>query len=259
MKIIKNVRKVITAVLIFGTTVSFAQRWAGSSRPYIPDNNNASSYYVPPPKLPPDWRISFVPQDPWRAINGQTNYVKIDGVEFNGQVVDITSDGIRIDGEWGSLGFPSHREDFLVANFPYQVVNDETISFSEHLMAWYVGTYAYGTVNGGSRTIHKLDYGVPCGPNPDKLAALQREIQEESEIKRQAELRKLESLKEAATNGDSSAQYSLSVHYLYGVGGCETNKDAAIFWLSKSAAQGNMMASNDLVQVQANTNNISSR
>lgn len=241
---------------LFMPLTSNAQRWVGVSRPYIGDYNNAGSYYVPTPAPPPDWRISFVPKDPWRAINGHTNYVKLDGVEFSGQVVDVTSGGIRIDGVWGTLGLPGHREDFLVVNFPYEVVNDETIQMSEHLMAWYVGTYAYETVNGASRTIHKLDYGVPCGPNPDQIAALQKEMQEKAEVQHQAELKKLETLKEGATNGDSAMQYSLGVHYLYGVGGCETNKDAAIFWLSKSAAQGNMDASNDLGAIEVNTNNM---
>ncbi|HTV42900.1 MAG TPA: hypothetical protein VMF08_20210 [Candidatus Sulfotelmatobacter sp.] len=254
-----SIMAIVFALLV--PSVSDAQRWVSPSRPYIGDYNNAGSYYVPSPAYtpPPDWRVSFVPKDPWRAVNGQTNYVKLTGVEFSGQVVDITSDGVRIDGEWGKLGVPEHREDFLVANFPYEVVNDQTIPLSEHLMAWYSGTYAYETVNGASRTIHKLDYGAPCGPNPDQIAALEKEMQEEAEIRHQTELKKLEPLKEGATNGDSGMQYSLGVHYLYGIGGCETNKQAAVFWLSKSAAQGNMMASNDLAQIVASTNNISLR
>jgi hypothetical protein len=259
MKILKTLNKGAYIVLIFVSSVSSAQRWAGTSRPYIPDDSHFGNYYQPSPAPPRDWRISFVPKDPWRMINGQTNYVKLDGVEFSGQVVDILPNGIRINGRWGKLGVASQEEDFFVANYPYQVVSDTMISSYEHLMAWYVGTYTYATVNGGSRTIHKLDYGIPCGPYPEKTAALQKQIQEEKQFQRETELKKIESLKEAATNGDGAAQYSLGIHYLHGIAGCETNKDAAIFWLSKSAAQGNITASNDLDEVKLNTNNMVSQ
>lgn len=52
-------------------------------------------------------------------------------------------------------------------------------------------------------------------------------------------------LQPKATNGESSAQCSLGLHYLKGQG-CETNKTLAVFWLQKAADQGDSEASNKL-------------
>ena len=121
-------------------------------------------------------------------------------------------------------------------------------------MAWYSGTYTYQTVNGGSRTIRKLEYGVPCAPDMANVEAMQRQIDEAQKEaqEKQEELvsKQFERLAESATNGDSGAQYSLGIHYLNGIG-CETNHDEAVFWLTKSAAQGNMDASNDLQTIES--------
>jgi hypothetical protein len=217
-----------------------------------------------------DWRTSFVPIDPWRAIGGQTNFVKLNGVEFCGKIVDVTRDGVRVEGDWGLLGtvyYPplgwgnyNHEgeyNDFFVANFPYKVFPGEIIPSDQRLMAWYVGDYTYKTVSGGSQTIRKLDYGTPCGPNPVLLAARQKQKQEAAEKRRETEMRKIEELEHDATKGDSSAQYSLAIHYLHGFG-CETNEVLGIFWLSKAAAQGNIDASNDLQAIESPSTNSAS-
>jgi Sel1 repeat len=210
-----------------------------------------------------DWRLTFIPIDPWRAVDGQTNYVKLDGVEFCGKIVDVTAQGIRIEGEWGKLGslyypangwaftsVPPEYPDYFVTNWPYVAFPGETIPSSKRLMAWTTdGTYTYKTVRGDSRTIRELDYGVPCGPNPVLLAAIQKHIQDEQEQKHEREARQVEFLERDATNGDSSAQYSLGIHYLHGIG-CETNEVKGLFWLIKSAAQGNIDASNDLQEIE---------
>jgi S1-C subfamily serine protease len=52
-----------------------------------------------------------------------------------------------------------------------------------------------------------------------------------------------------ASNGDASAQCSLGLHYLNGLG-CETNPKQAIYWLQKAAEQGNLEASNKLVRLK---------
>lgn len=55
--------------------------------------------------------------------------------------MDVTKDGVRIEGEFGELFgtgyFPGvyDYEDFFVANFPFDVVNDQVIPASQHLMA----------------------------------------------------------------------------------------------------------------------------
>ena len=53
-----------------------------------------------------------------------------------------------------------------------------------------------------------------------------------------------------ATNGDAGSQYSLGMHYLNGMG-CETNREQAIEWLQKAAAQGYAAASNKLVALHS--------
>lgn len=214
-----------------------------------------------------DWRLSFVPRDPWRAIGGQTNYVKLRGVEFCGKILNVMSDGIRIEGEWGNLGtvyypplgwgnsmnLPQYT-DFFVANFPYKVVRGQIIPSEKHLMAWYAGSYTYKTINGANRTIFKLDYGVPCGPNPVLLAAAQKQLQKDREQRRQTQLRRIQQLERDANNGDSSAQYSLGIHYMYGIG-CQTNEVKGLFWLIKASSHGNLDASNDLREIEIESTN----
>ena len=201
---------------------------------------------------------NFIPRDPWRVLNGRTNYIKINGREFCGKVVDVTSDGIRIEGEFDELFAASYRgdifkdakyPDFFVANYPFSVINDQIIKETDHQMAWSVGTYTYSTVNGGSRTIKKLDYGIPCDP-PAELIQKQNEAAKAKmiAIKKKAlegQTNVVHWLLSQATNGSASTQYSLGLHYLNGQG-CETNKEQAIFWLQKAAAQGDLQASNKL-------------
>ena len=214
-----------------------------------------------------DWRTTFVPLDPWRAIGGQTNYVKLDGVQFCGKIVDVTPHGIRIEGEWGQLGTvyypvngwgdnPDQPEyaDYFVTNYPYKATTGGIISSAKRLMAWYAGTCTYNTANGGSRTIGMLDYRIPCGPDPVWLAVEQKQTQDAAEKRRESDLRKIELLERDATNGDSSAQYSLGFHYLHGIG-CETNQVTGIYWLLQAAAQGNMSASNDLQEYEFESTN----
>jgi hypothetical protein len=210
--------------------------------------------------------MSFIPLDPWRAIGGQTNYVKLDGVEFCGKILNVTREGVIIEGEWGALGtvyYPRNGwfdytqepeyNDFFVANFPYQTAVGNIIPSDKHLMAWSAGDYTYQTGD-ASRTIRKLDYGVPCGPDPVLLAARQKQLQEAEEKRRERDLRRIRELEHDAKNGDSSAQYSLAIHYLHGIG-CETNEVQGIYWLIKATAQGNMDASNDLQEIESSSTN----
>ena len=201
----------------------------------------------------------FIPRHPWRVLNGITNYVKLQGVEFCGKVVDITPNGVRIEGQYGTLCstgyYPADYSynDFFVANYPFEVVDGQIISSEEHLMAWYVGTYTYTTVNGSSRTIRKLDYGIPCGPAPEfvqeQIEAARAKAILDKEKWEQGQINAVKWLQSQATNGDAGAQCSLGGHYLNGQG-CETNREQAIFWLQKSAAQGDIEASNKLASLQ---------
>lgn len=205
-------------------------------------------------------RQAFVPHDPWRVFYGITNYVKLRGVEFSGKVMDITSGGVRIQGEFGTLfgtdyspDSEQNYDDFFIAHYPYDVVNGQVIPSSYHLMAWYVGTYTYTTVNGGSRTIRKLDYGIPSDPAPEFIqqqidAAKAKAILDKQKYE-QGQINAVRWLQSQATNGVAYAQCSLGEHYLNGQG-CETNRDQAIYWLQKSASQGYIEASNKLATLQ---------
>ncbi|HTV41457.1 MAG TPA: hypothetical protein VMF08_12820 [Candidatus Sulfotelmatobacter sp.] len=206
--------------------------------------------------------MSFIPIHPWRAIGGQTNYVKLNGVQFCGKIVEVMPQGIRIEGEWGPLGtvyypvngwvnlaVPPEYGDYFVTNYPFNAIKGGIIASAARLMAWYAGTYTYKTANGESRTIEKLDYGVPCGPNPVLLAASQKQIQQAAENRRESQSRVVKFLERDAENGDSSAQYGLGIHYLRGIG-CDTNEALAIFWMMKAAKQGNASASNDLQELE---------
>lgn len=45
---------------------------------------------------------NFIPKDPWRKIDGQTNYAKGDGwVIFSGNVLEVQATGIRVEGVYG--------------------------------------------------------------------------------------------------------------------------------------------------------------
>lgn len=205
---------------------------------------------------------NFIPENPWREVNGETNYIKINGQEFCGKVVDVTKDGVRIDGEWGDFDntgyFPNSYDykDFFVANYPFDVVTDHIIESNEHQMARYVGTYTYSTVNGGSRTIQKLDYGTPCEP-PAELVKQKIEAKLAADVivkKRadEAQVKVITWLQTQATNGSASAQCSLGEHYLTGQG-CETNVEQGVYWLNKAAQQGSVEASNRLSTLRPQT------
>lgn len=125
----------------------------------------------------------YDPKDPMREINGRifsltwrdTNFVR-----FGGTVRQVVKDGVIIEGAFGG-----HYGEFLLVNFPYQVVEDQGIPETDamtktYLCAMPAGTYTYTTVMGASRTISKLDYGeiyVPPPPaplTPEQIAAAKK-------------------------------------------------------------------------------------
>jgi len=223
---------------------------------------------------------NFIPKDPWREIEGQTNYAKGNGwVQFHGKVLEVQPNGIRVEGDCVMPGvgttihpeqgeniptgvgpFTTHVEEFFVNNYPYQCTESENLSLSENLTAREVGVYTYQTAMGGSRTIPKLDYGVPCDI-PEWFIKQQREQADaahaaakatiEAQKKKAFELQKhaVEWLLSQATNGSASAQCSLGIHYLNGQG-VETNKETAVYWLTQAANHGDIEASNTLAKLK---------
>lgn len=198
----------------------------------------------------------FVPRQPWRDFDGVTNYVLGIGVEFAGKVKQVVADGIIINGEYGPIFSTDYSDsnrykypDFLVENYPFNVADDYAFSSDRHLMAKLSGVYTYETSGGATRTINKLDYGTPCaapGWYLNQISAAQDAAQRTARIKLQKSFITLSMM---ATNGDPGAQYSLGIRYLKG-SGCETNLEQAVYWLTKSAGQGDIEASNKLATLK---------
>ena len=198
---------------------------------------------------------NFVPFPPWRVFNGSTNYVKAGGVEFCGRVMEMTPGGARIDGTFGPLfttsydpALPNHTS-FIVTNLPPDLVRRGALPADQHFMAWPAGSYAPAT----GAAIAKLDYGVACAPpppSPEQLAMLKARQDPEHQHWWLMQSNAVRSLSTDAEGGDAGAQYSLALHYLNGVG-CETNREQAMYWLQKSAAQGYSEASNKLAVLQS--------
>jgi hypothetical protein len=216
---------------------------------------------------------NFVPKDPWRAIDGQTNYAKGEGwAAFSGKVLEVQPTGIRVNGSYGIPPdiFPEENRGsgiFFVSGFPYQVAENEIIDGRNKYTAKENGVYTYPTAIGGTSTIRKLDYGIPRDP-PEWFIKQQKEQADaakaaasaavEAQKKKAFELQKraVEWLLSDATNhtplmpnGSASAQRSLGFHYLNGQG-VETNKEAAVYWFTQAANQGDIEASNTLTKLK---------
>lgn len=188
----------------------------------------------------------FVPKDPWREINGKTNYAKGDGwVQFEGKVLESQPDGVRIEGWYGMPGsFGSPHMEFFVANFPYKLADGEYLGPLQNLTARESGIHAYRTVLGGSRSLRKLEYGNSCAqpglpqPSAEQQVAAAAAAAAKRVTQRAAELKRHEDL---AANGDAYGQLKMGERYLKG-DGVDEDKSKALDLLLKSAAQGNTAA-----------------
>jgi predicted heme/steroid binding protein len=135
-----------------------------------------------------------------------------------------------------------------IKNYPGDAVDGKSIN----VLAMRTGTY-----NWNDTPLAIYDCGKPYVPPPPTAEQIQAEQQAAKaaadQQKQKAFLAQSNAvvwLQPQVTNGDSSAQYSLGLHYLNGQG-CETNRDLAVFWLTKATAQGDVDASNKLVTLKA--------
>ncbi len=127
-----------------------------------------------------------------------------------------------------------------------------------------LATYAMqtGTTNFAGSTMELWDCGSP--PGPDLVKQVETEAAQEQSLlekERKEKLRAMRSneyavqartvrwLQSQATNGSSSAQCSLGLHYFKGQG-CETNRELAIYWLKKAAGQGDTEAKDTLARMK---------
>lgn len=221
-----------------------------------------------------DWKAerakseySFLPSDMWRKIDNQAVYAKgEDWVQFIGIVVAVKPYGVFISGGYGKPPYDNDfnnrpRIEFIVKNYPYQAAYGDTIASSKKFTAKDSGVFSFTNTVGGTTTIHQLDYGKPCEIPPEIVKQKTQEIKDRNEAIRLADKKKRDDSEQRAalflinqaTNGTASVQYSLGSRYLIG-NGVETNKVLAIYWLTQSANQGDLAASNQLVKLSAPVN-----
>ena len=115
----------------------------------------------------------FTPEDPMRTMVDDNKTLNVsalrgkDGwVRFEGKVVEVQPNGIRLQGYYDGYGSDEDTVDFFVAHFPYNAAEGDWVGTHLFYLAKEAGTYTYTTVFGGSRTIRKLEYEIPYTPPP---------------------------------------------------------------------------------------------
>lgn len=186
---------------------------------------------------------------------------------YSFKVVDVTSEGCRIQ--------INYNEDYFLYGF--NGYSDRTYG---EIYSKSFGDYTYKTVIGSERRIPALKYldndsvevkeylRLEMQRNDKRQKMLRKEeikrqellreenakrqellkaeedkMLREAEIKRQEINRRVINFKlMKATNDYDSYQYEVGIMYLNGTTGIETNKNLAIYWLTKSAKQNNINA-----------------
>ena len=142
--------------------------------------------------------------------------------------------------------------DFYLLNYPFATRVGSSIDCLA-LPTATKGFWDYGKPFSGDISQFKIVYRV----RPTGIVAENRYSPEEKQaMKQAADAKTVTWLLAQATNGSSSAEYSLGLRYLNGQG-VETNKALAIEWLRKAAAQGNTEASNRLEKLATVQTNLS--
>ena len=170
------------------------------------------------------------------------------------KVLDVTKEGCRV---WS---------DFYEADlFIYGIDGYSDRHYTSYIVP--IGSYSYITVNGATRKIPAYKVVSDQDVATRALAARERAqaakaekdkadqeqmkrdrerqawynkaIEEQNKTtKRMVSMRVFEFRKEQATNGLPTAQYQVGKAYLDGEN-CPTNKTLGVYWLTKSAEQGN--------------------
>jgi hypothetical protein len=102
-----------------------------------------------------------IPEDAWRDFGGVIKYVKspdFNFVTFQGQILQTTSNGIRVNGKIGS----NSQIEFFVKNFPHKFDDETLIGTDKKYVAVEDGQFTYLNISGNICSIQQLDYGVPC-------------------------------------------------------------------------------------------------
>lgn len=199
---------------------------------------------------------SYIPEDPYRVIDGMTVYAKGERwMKFGGKIVKFMPEGIYVRGLCKSLNAPVHfycfTGDFFVANFPYtnnsQILRDAEFS---GFTAIESGTYFLSETN----AIPKLDYGIVATPPPPTSQELELVVRKaESVVLREqrnkdANAKSLKYNQEQASKGDAIGLLRMGERYLTG-DGVEKDLVKARYYLSRSAALGIASAAELLKQL----------
>jgi TPR repeat protein len=200
---------------------------------------------------------------PWRVVDGITQHVAVTWCVFNGRVLQTSPDGVRVDGAYASIypdGAVSCGGEFFVKHFPYSLADGD--SLPAYVAGLPEGVYTYTTVMNAERSIHCLDFGVPCNEpqwaidaetnkplvTPDQVAA--RRALAESNVVHYLECQ--------ASNGDVDCECELGEKFMTGDGAILfQDKGAGQIWLRRAEYGGSIEASNYL-QNFALTNGIAS-
>jgi hypothetical protein len=128
----------------------------------------------------------IVPRDPWREIYGETKYVnspRSGFVKFNGQILEVAQDGIRV---LGQIGETKENVEYFVINFPYPFKAGESVDPTKVYTALQDGEFSFITEDGYAKKILKLNYGKPCirpaNAATVELTALRLNSEDESQM-----------------------------------------------------------------------------
>jgi hypothetical protein len=202
-----------------------------------------------------DWYAKYVPRDPWRVINGITNFAKgQDWVEFSGKVIEVQHTGVRVRGWYGFPG-ATHvgTKEFFIRNYPYDVAEEEQVG-GLYFAAQDSTSHTYTTTMGTSRTIHSLDYGIVSEPpeyaRPKPVDPLVAAVAAQRK-KAEQDARLLKYQLDLAAKDDPYGLFRIGQRYATG-DGVEKDLQKARVLLIKSADQGNTEAAETLKKLPQN-------
>jgi len=134
---------------------------------------------------------------------------------------------------------------------PFAITNGPVLTTGKHFSApaKFIGVYDW---NGTPLELWDCNLAAPEKPVPVYMPPpplTPEQIAARKAAQKAALQKSFFTIQRMATNGEVSAQYSLGLRYLTGMG-CETNREQAIYWLQKAADAGDTEASNKLVSLK---------
>jgi hypothetical protein len=233
---------------------AFGQGWPGG---FVMGKDNTDQVIAEQNQRYAQGRASALSRDPWRKVNGTVVRTTASWMWFYGTVLEVQPTGIRVNGSYSSLDGRQQgalESEFFVANFPYQVAEGDVISGSDSYLALPAGVYTYTTVLGGNRTIHELDYGVPCAappppppPSPEQIAAAKAKA---ASAKKAADEKALKYDEDLAAKGDAFGLLRMGERYRDG-DGVTNNLALARDYLQRAAKAGDSTAADELKKLPA--------